>query len=275
MPAEVKRTEMMEGSIEYFGRVPESLTRVYWVGEIDDANVSTQGSGAWFGRVMDVLPPMLEPDPQYAFMLLGGYKIQPLGPFDAKAYLTYYSIGLRRYSFSGGLSTVYTNFDRTGATVFVDCEGSADRPIATHEQRQSGVMTLNRPMETLTVSFYAAHNGASPYTHPRYWSHFYLGKLNSAEIAFPSAPAGTAYAIHTLMCESVTSEIVTPSAMTTETEFVYRISLGLRWNPRTWDPEVVYIDRRTGEPHVDIVPNVGRRIVTTAYEEADFSYIFA
>lgn len=270
--ATLERSDLMEGSIEYFGTLPETMTRVFWVSDIQ-GNVSTKGTASWFADVMTVVPPILSSDPQFSYMVLGRHRIQPIGPYDAKVYADYFTLGSRRYTLSGSLETVLTDKDKNGVQVVVDCVGSTSRPIPANEQRQTGVMSLLRPMEMLTVSYYDEYDEEAPSEnlHPRILSAHYLGKVNSTAVTLDAALSlDAAYAPGTLMCESINTEFMGGGG--TYDRFVYRIEAGFRWKPSGWNPEVVYIDRRTGEPHPDIVSGTGRKIVT-AYDTADLNNI--
>jgi hypothetical protein len=154
----------------------------------------------------------------------------------------------------GALRTVQTDLDIYGNQV----------TVSFNDIEQTGVMTIMVPDPTFEViriqpSFYIDPgycDATNPPINPAAIKRGYTGKVNGT--------VWESYGVGTCLMESIDYDNAGLGTSAWNMRYTIRI------NEKGWDPEVVWIDRDTGEPGTDIVSGVGRKTVRS-YQYADFS----
>jgi len=147
------------------------------------------------------------------------------------------------------VSQVTTNLDKDGEAVSLTHTWPSDDPD--HPGRtdvQGGEFQVFVPQKTFVVQ------GIKTSSRPWVISNKIIGSVNNGFFAGERA--------HEWLCTSAGWEIVDASSPNR-----YHMTFEFQHNPDTWNPQVVFIDNRTGKPPVDLVEGDGFKTVRVHDEE--------
>ncbi len=210
--------------------------------------------------------PWWAPHPNYSssLFLLGVQILRFDTPTSAFISLRYVNNTPQIISGGAGLETVQTDLDVLGVKVKVTCVGSSQHYIPPDQQEQTGVLSVLAPTASLVVRRFHPAKAYQVSQANAMDAEEIANKITGAVNSQPNWHGGPTPVARSWLCESMSYSSQGLGTIGWDVTYTFRRKIGRIAGGALvglWDPEVIYIDRETGEPHPDAVPPNGRKQV--------------
>ena len=268
--ATVEQSDTQEDTMIVEGNRIIEMSRVIWIKDL-----AAHGTD-WQWAAVDATGILVWGiHPSRTFMRAVSYHVQGISPGRAKVAVRYINSTAQYFGGSSTLERIDTDMDRNGTVITVTNKGAPKNPTtdttnsdgsnttgtaytSADDDPQPGVITVTAPIGTFTVRRIEANVAVVPGgINPLAVKEQYTNYVNSGEFLERYSP-GTA------LCEAVAFDNDGLG------DVAYNMQYEFRTKDSGWKPEVIWINKETGEPGVGLVQDVGRKTVDY-YQETDFS----